>query len=138
MRSSGSTNNKSKLSLFVGNTRINDMFRYFYQDYCENKGIPSEDPWESELQGILHSMQCVLCMPENFFGIINSRNQTLQFMVENDESVTIDIPILENGEYIGSKQRNTGLDECLKIASSLKLDDDFYHILPPDKENYVR
>ena len=84
-------------------------YKYFYADYCEGKEIDASDPWDAELSQIVHSMDCVLHMPENFLGIVNEADQTLQFVVEEDRTVTIDIPILEDGIYVGSKQKNTNL-----------------------------
>ena len=104
-------------------------YRYFYADYSEGKEIPSGDAWEANLDQILHSMNCVLHVPNNFFGIVNSKEQTLQFMVEKDRTVTIDIPILEQGKYLGSKQENNSLNYCLEMVKNLSPDEDFLRLV---------
>ena len=108
-------------------------FKFFYTDYCEGKEISGAEAQEAELSAILYSMKCVLHRPDNFLGIVNDRNQTLQFMVEKDQTITIDIPILENGEYIGSKKKSTHLNECLTIVESLSISENFYELLEPVK-----
>lgn len=104
-------------------------YKFFYSDFCEGKEILSSDAWDVELKDILHSMDCVLHMPDNFLGIVNDKNQTLQFMVKKDKTILIDIPILKNGEYSGSKQKDTALPECLELVKSLKGGEDFHALL---------
>ena len=77
--------------------------KFFYSDYCEGKSVETPTVWLRDKDGILHSMDCVLHMPGNFCGVVNNRDQTLQFVVEKDYSVTLDIPVVnENREYVGS------------------------------------
>jgi hypothetical protein len=112
-------------------------FKFFYTDYCEGKSVETPMVWPREKDGILHSMDCVLHMPRNFCGIVNNRDQTLQFVVEKDRSVTVDIPVVnENCEYVGSYTKSTSLRDCLEIVRALDDDTDFTTItglVPPDR-----
>ena len=110
-------------------------YKYFYTDYCEDKEILGANPCEAELEQIIHSMDCVLHMPDNFIGIVNDKDQTVQFVVEKDNSITIDVPIVQNGKYIESKQKNTTLAECLAMVRSLVGTEDFYQLLPSESKS---
>jgi hypothetical protein len=102
--------------------------KFFYTDYCEGKSVQTPMVWPG-IGEILHSMDCVLHMPDNFCGIVNNQDQTLQFMVEKDRSLTLDIPILnENGEYVGSYTKSTSLRECFEIVRALDENTDFLTI----------
>ncbi|WP_299881290.1 hypothetical protein [uncultured Cocleimonas sp.] len=107
-------------------------YKYFYTDYCEDKTISGSEPWEAEKSQILHSMDCVLHMPNNFLGILNNKDQCLQFMVQEDSSVLIDIPITENGVFLGSKSKAVSLADCLTLVQELEENQDFTNILPPE------
>lgn len=105
-------------------------YKYFYADYGTNKSIPATAASEAELEQIINRMISVLSKPDNFFGIINQHAQTLQFAVGHDDKITIDIPILEKGEYVGSLQKNTSLSACLALVRALPDNADFYQLLP--------
>jgi hypothetical protein len=105
------------------------MYKYFYTDYCEEKAIDGSKPWDADVRQIAHSMDCVLYRPDNFLGIVNSKNQTLQFYVEKDLSITIDVPIVKGGEYIGSKKKKADLETCLQLVRNLNGTEDFLGLL---------
>jgi hypothetical protein len=103
--------------------------KFFYTDYCEGKSVDAPSVWPRQLDGILHSMNCVLHMPDNFCGIVNNRGQTLQFVVEANRTVTADVPIVDaGGKYMGSYAKNTSLAECLQIVRALNDETDFTSI----------
>ena len=90
--------------------------RFFYADYCEDKAIPSEEAWTRSKDEILHSMDCVLHVPRNFCGIIDDNDVTLQFMVNDDRSVHVEVPAsAERGSYATTMK----LEECLELVRSL-------------------
>lgn len=91
-------------------------FRTFYSDYCEGKSIDGQNPVPQTLEEMVHSMDCVLHMPANFIGFVDRRNVTLQFVVNDDKSIDIDIPIPERrGSYV----KTATLQECLGLVRSL-------------------
>ena len=69
----------------------------FYCDYQKGENVPGSDAVPSTVTNVLHKMKEVLRSPENFLGIVNDRDQTLQFAVENDYRVLIDIPVFTAG-----------------------------------------
>ena len=91
-------------------------FKVFYSDYCEEKIIDSSDAFHASVSEILHSMDCVLHVPKNFIGIIDERDITLQFYVNDDKSILIDVPMPEKN---GSFCRAGSLQECLSIVKRL-------------------
>lgn len=105
------------------------MYKFFYCDYCEDKAIDANDAQTADLTQIAHSMDCVLHMPDNFFGIVNDRNQTLQFYVEKNRSIMADVPIVRDGNYVHSKQKKLDLATCLAMVRSLTGSEDFETLL---------
>lgn len=90
--------------------------RFFYTDYCEKKSIPSEEAWEVSKEDVLHSMDCVLHMPGNFLGIIDQNDATLQFMVNDDRSIHVDIPTpSKRGSYV----KTESLKGCLDLVRTM-------------------
>ena len=76
--------------------------KMFFADYCEGKVLESEDARLATKPEILHSMDCVLHMPSNFIGIIDENDATLQFIVNDDKTVSVDIPVPANeGRTLG-------------------------------------
>lgn len=108
--------------------------KLFYTDYCEEKQIDGSEPWDVEVSDILHSMDCVLHMPKNFLGIINSRDQVLQFMVNDDRTILIDIPILENGKYVESRNITSTLVGCMELIRSISEETDFTTLFESNKD----
>lgn len=103
--------------------------KFFYTDYCEEKSVKTPSVWPRQIDGIVHSMECVLHIPGNFCGIVNDRGQVLQFFVAVNRTVTIDIPIVDgNSKYIGSYSKNASLAECLEIVKAVGDEMDFLSI----------
>lgn len=91
-------------------------YRLFYTDYCEGKSLESANARVATKDEILHSMDCVLHMPDNFLGVIDARDTTLQFMVGKDRSITVDIPDVERQ---GSYSKTSSLSDCLELVRGL-------------------
>lgn len=91
-------------------------YRMFFTDYCEDKSLPSQEAEARELESILHSMDCVLHMPRNFLGITDSAGTTIQFMVNEDNSIFVDVPAPnEKGSY----SMTTDLASCISLVREL-------------------
>jgi hypothetical protein len=95
-----------------------NKFKFFYTDYCEGKTIPAEnaDQWYVTKEEILHSMDCVLHMPDNFLGIVDKYENTLQFAVNKDRSIHIEIP---SPKELGSYGKEISLEEALNTVRNL-------------------
>ena len=92
------------------------QYKIFFTDYCEGKTLDSKDARAATKEEILHSMDCVLHMPDNFLGIIDANGTTLQFMVRKDRSITVDIP---DESKQGSYTKNASLADCLDLVRDL-------------------
>lgn len=112
-------------------------YRLFYTDYEDDKDVSSVSPLKMDLKDIVHNMETILTRPDNFLGIINQQQQTLQFVAEGDGSVTIDIPVVMEGEYVDSIQKNSSLAECIELVRSLDGTEDFYRLFPGLEELLV-
>ena len=88
----------------------------FFTDYSEDKCLPSEDALAATKDEILHSMDCVLHMSSNFLGIIDENDTTLQFAVNDDKSIYVDLPEPSKG---GSFAKTTDLASALDIVRQL-------------------
>ena len=91
-------------------------YEMFYADYCEGKEILSDQPCTRTKEEILHSMDCVLHMPNNFLGIVDKSGTTLQFMVNQDKTVAVDIPQVPRQ---GSLTKTVELSQCLELVREL-------------------
>jgi hypothetical protein len=91
-------------------------FKVFFADYCEDKIVDSKDARVATKAEILHSMDCVLHMPRNFIGVIDKDDTTLQFMVNDDNMIHVDIPVPSR---TGSFVKTADLRECLDLVSHL-------------------
>lgn len=92
------------------------LYKIFFSDFTENKILDACDARQASKDEILHSMDCVLHMPNNFLGIIDKNGVTLQFMVNTDKSVYIDIPVpKKNGSYAKTAE----LQSCFSIVQEL-------------------
>ena len=92
-------------------------YKIFFCDYCEDKILEPHEAIEIPIEDILHSMDCVLHIPKNFFGIIDEEDNTLQFIVNDDKSIVIDIP---SAEKRGSYTKNIELKDCIEIVRNLE------------------
>ncbi len=92
-------------------------FRMFYTDYLEDKSVASHEPIEATLEEVLNAMDRVLYWPENFLGIVDDQETTLQFMVNDDKSIEVDVPVpTEQGSYA----KATDLSECFDIVRDIR------------------
>ncbi|MBS0209632.1 MAG: hypothetical protein JSS27_11835 [Planctomycetes bacterium] len=91
-------------------------FKLFFVDYVEDKTLESKDARAATKAEILHSMDCVLHMPRNFVGLIDRNDMTLQFMVNDDKTIHVDVPVPSR---TGSFVKTATLKECLDLVSTL-------------------
>jgi len=91
-------------------------FKLFFADYSENKIVESKDARIATKSEILRSMNSVLHMPRNFIGVIDKDETTLQFMVNDDKTIHVDVPAPTR---TGSFVKTAELRECLGLVSNL-------------------
>ncbi len=92
------------------------MLKVFFADYCEGKILPSESARVASKAEILRMAGCVLHTPSNFLGITDENGATIQFIVNEDTTIAVDVPDLNAG---GSHVKMVTLDECLQIVRDL-------------------
>lgn len=94
-------------------------FKLFYTDYSKDKHLRSDEAKPATIDNIVDCMNSLLLEADNFVGIIDSNDVMLQFMVEDDGTICIDIPIHERK---GSFTKISDLSESIKIVSALQKD----------------
>lgn len=91
-------------------------YKFYYTDYATDKHIRSDAAVTEPLENIIDYMQRILHEPDNFIGIIDENNLMLQFMVEDDGSILVDLPMHDRK---GSYTKTADLNESIKLVSAL-------------------
>ncbi|WP_415896506.1 hypothetical protein [Neptuniibacter sp. QD57_21] len=91
-------------------------FKFFYTDYSTDKHIRSDEAVSETIENVIEHMQSMLKEPDNFIGLIDENNLMLQFMVEDDGSILVDVPMHERK---GSFTKHADLNESIEIVRSL-------------------
>jgi IMP cyclohydrolase len=68
-------------------------FKLFYTDYSKDKHVRSDEAVTETLENITKLMQSLLHEEDNFIGIIDDDNVMFQFMVDEDGSLIVDLPM---------------------------------------------
>lgn len=98
------TNDKKIINMLI--------FQFFFTDYDGDEVLPAQTQYAS-IDEIIELMQSVLIRPENFLGIVDKNDRTLQFIVNSDHSLDADIPIPDQK---GSYTKRLSLEEAIKIV----------------------
>jgi uncharacterized UPF0160 family protein len=88
------------------------IFQFFFTDYEGDEVLPAQTQYAS-IDEIIELMQSVLIRPDNFLGIVDRNDRTLQFIVNSDNSLDADIPVPEQK---GSYGKRLSLQEAIKIV----------------------
>ncbi|WP_243901789.1 hypothetical protein [Acinetobacter bereziniae] len=59
------------------------IFQFFFTDYDGDEVLPAQTQYAS-IDEIIELMQSVLIRPENFLGIVDKNDRTLQVIVNSD------------------------------------------------------
>jgi hypothetical protein len=92
-------------------------FVVFHHD-CREDGYglgQPEDKSYFDFKQIEEYMRGILVHPENFLGLIDQFDETLQFLVNEDRSILIDFIVKEKQ---GSLQKQASLNEAIALALS--------------------
>jgi hypothetical protein len=88
------------------------MLEVFYSDYGREVHVPSNESQQMDLESILRLMDQVLVAPDNFLGVVDKSNHTLQFIVNPEQTIWMEIPIpAQKGSY----GKDASLEDC-KLA----------------------
>lgn len=88
-------------------------FIAFYSDARNNNVKLPEDRAFQSLPQIEQTMREVLTAPDNFFGVVDRSNVILQFAVNDDSTVRIDLP---DPTRKGSLVKDADLEECITLV----------------------
>jgi hypothetical protein len=88
-------------------------FIAFYSDSRNNNVKLPEDRALRSLPQIEQTMREVLTVPDNFFGIVDRGNAILQFAVNDDSTIRIDLP---DPSRKGSLVKDADLEECITLV----------------------
>jgi len=87
----------------------------FYADHMANDFVSIDDEVFMEFEQILATLQSgVLEYPKNIWGIIDERGNSLQFFVNDDGSIEMNISVPEK---FGSYTKAIEFPECYAIVS---------------------
>ena len=78
-------------------------YKVFYLNYKNNEEIPSSSPKTMTKENILEKIEILNEHNDNFLGIIDSNNVTLQFRVDTESRIWAEIPIPEKKGSYGAK-----------------------------------
>lgn len=92
-------------------------FDVFFTDYIEHGSVSHDQPKPMTKTEIIRWMETILGHTDgNFLGLVDESGKTLQFMTNQDGSIHIDIPAVEER---GSYTRTATLNSCLLIVREL-------------------
>ncbi len=74
--------------------------RVFYTCYSTGESVDSSSPYETDFDTMVSMAQQLLRAEGDFFGIVDERGRTLQFMVQGEGEIWMEIPVpAEGGSY---------------------------------------
>jgi hypothetical protein len=90
--------------------------RCFLFDAALGRSIESSEPIEMDCSEALSEWDGLSNEPGSFFGIESAHHPAVQFMWEDADRVTIDVPVPDMG---GSWTKQSDYDECCKVIKSI-------------------
>lgn len=88
--------------------------RVFYADYVKQNEVSSDNAIEMDREQALQSFGELTDAEDNFWGIFDDEDKTLQFMSTGDDWLA-DIPVSDKkGSYI----KHCSFDECLVLIAA--------------------
>lgn len=90
--------------------------KIFFHNYKTRQGIPSDDPQHANITQALEIFSTLSSETENYFGMIDDADKTIQFVLEANNRWLVDIP--NPPEFINDQQFATD-EECIEILIKL-------------------
>lgn len=94
--------------------------KVFYYDYYTEKGIETEKAKTSELKHVLELFYKLNDVKNNFLGIIDKNENTIQFMFLEQDKWLVEIPNDDNCNY----QMYANYNECADLIEKSYLIDE--------------
>ena len=89
-------------------------YKVFYLNYKNNEEIPSSSPKKMTKENILEKIEILNEHNDNFFGIIDSNDVTLQFRTNPKSKIWAEIPIAEEKGSYGAEVKYQEVITILK------------------------
>ncbi len=90
--------------------------KIFFHNYKTREGIPSDTPQIGNISQAFEIFSTLNSETENYFGIIDDADITMQFVLEAQDKWLVDIP---NPPSFINDQQFANSEECLKIISTI-------------------
>ena len=92
----------------------------FYCNYGTDESVSAPDFIVVNELAASKFARLVLTSKDDFFGLVNEDGDTIQFLVEGYDLITIDMPVkAEEGEEYLSYQRKSDMDEVEEVIVNL-------------------
>lgn len=88
--------------------------KYFYFDAASRSGIQSAEAMEGQAEDIFATWNSLSRQAGSFLGIHCSTGVAVQFMWDDSELITIDVPSPERG---GSMMKQSSFEECCVLIA---------------------
>ena len=86
--------------------------KIFFYNYKTRQGITSDTPQQANISQAIEIFSTLNSENENYFGIIDDADKTMQFVLEAQDKWLVDIP---NPPSFINDQQFANSEECLKI-----------------------
>ena len=93
-------------------------YEVFYLNYKNNEEVPSSSPKKMTKENILEKIEILNEHNDNFFGIIDSNDVTLQFRTNPKSKIWAEIPIAEEKGSYGAEIKYQEVITILKDLDS--------------------
>lgn len=90
--------------------------KIYFQNYVTNEGIPSENSQKTNVIQGLEIFTSLNDSTENFFGIIDDTEKTMQFLLEDQDKWLVEIPNLPS---LVNDQKFATFYECIEIITKI-------------------
>lgn len=90
--------------------------KIYFQNYVTNEGIPSENSQKTSVIQALEIFTSLNDSTENFFGIIDDSEKTMQFLLEDQDKWLVEIPNLPS---LVNDQKVATFYECIEIITKI-------------------
>lgn len=89
--------------------------KIYFHNYVTREGIPSDNPQYADLQQAIEIYSSLNDSTENFFGIIDSSDKVIQFVLEAENQWLVEIPNLPG---LINDQQFANFAECIEIITN--------------------
>ena len=90
--------------------------KIFYHNYKTQQGIPSDNSQSATVSQTLEIFSGLNAETDNFLGIIDNADKSIQFILEAEDKWLVDIP--NPPDFINDQQFGT-YEECIKIITKI-------------------